>query len=280
MHFQENGEQTNTPTIMIVFGGTGDLSRRKLLPALFDLFVADMLPETFKVLGFSRRSITDEEYRAFVRESIDAKGHNHPNKLVDLFLESVHYQQGMFDEFESYTRLSQRLEEIDGSIGMCTNKLMYLAVPPKLYEVIFNNFKESGLNKACSDETGWTRVLVEKPFGSDSKSAQHLEEVLADVFVEEQIFRIDHYLTKEATQNILTFRFANTVFESSWNKDNIEYVHVLMIENFGVEDRGSFYDKIGALRDVGQNHLLQMLALAAMDNPGELSAGPLRKAKE
>lgn len=267
----------NSPTLFIIFGGTGDLARRKLLPALLDLHVRTMLPDQFRIVGFSRRDFSDDDYRSFVREVLENKGHGHPEVLVDSFLARFHYSKGDFKDVESYHALSEHLSTLEQEIGMCTNKLLYLAVPPQFYETIFDNLEASKLNLPCSSETGWSRVLVEKPFGSDLTSAQALEKKLCSVFKDEQIFRIDHYLTKEALQNILTFRFANVVFESSWDRNWIESVHIRFIEEIDASERGAFYSEVGALRDVGQNHMLQMLTLIAMDNPKQLKAAALRE---
>ncbi|PIP73676.1 MAG: glucose-6-phosphate dehydrogenase [Candidatus Lloydbacteria bacterium CG22_combo_CG10-13_8_21_14_all_47_15] len=270
--------KTIEPTILIIFGGTGDLARRKIIPALLDLFVKDMLPKQFRVVGFSRRSFSDQEYRAFMREAIGKKEHGHSEEMVDSFLKMVSYTAGAFDRPLDYKTLSEALIAVDTTLGQCTNKLFYLAVPPDFYDVIFDNLANSGLTIPCGGEAeGWTRVLVEKPFGSDLDTARELDMKLGLLFKEEQIFRIDHYLAKETLQNILSFRFSNELFEPLWNKDHIEKIEISMLESLGMEGRGSFYDGVGALRDVGQNHMLQMLAFATMENPGELDAAKIRE---
>ena len=275
-----NALSHNTPTLVTIFGGTGDLTRQKLLPALLDLEAKELLPDTTRIIGFSRRDYSDDDYRQFVRDVIMEKGHGHPDSVVERFIERVYYKQGDFTDSKDYQALEQYVNECDNEIGQCTNKLFYLAVPPRFYEEIFEHFGETTLPENCSAETGWTRVIVEKPFGSDLESAKALDRKLGDVFREEQIFRIDHYLGKDAVQNLLTFRFTNVLFENSWSADEVESIHIRMLEDIGVEDRGEFYDHVGALRDVGQNHLLQMLALTAMDNPGKLEASALRSQRE
>lgn len=270
---------TNTktaPTIIVIFGATGDLSTRKLIPALFDLYEKGFLPTLFSVVGVARRGLSDDEFREFAKEVIMKRGRVHAPEMVGSFLSRLSYSQGMFDEGESYRHLSLHLIAIEEQFGACANKLFYLAVPPVYYEGIFEQLAHSGLTIPCSNETGWTRVLVEKPFGKDNATAQHLDETLGKLFKEEQIFRIDHYLAKEVLQDMLMFRFSNLIFEPLWNNNYIERVEILLAENIGVESRGAFYDENGALRDVGQNHLLQMLAFVAMEDPMGVDAGRIR----
>lgn len=262
----------NIPTTIVIFGGTGDLSKTKLFPALIDLYNGGLLPDKINIVGFGRRDFSSEEYRKFVKEFIKNKSD------VDSFLENIFYHKGQLDDINSYKELSTNLDKIEGKIGVCTNKLFYIAVPPTLYEPIFDNLAKSKLTLPCSEGTGWTRVLVEKPFGTDLETAQKLDEKLGKLFKEEQIFRIDHYLAKDAIQNLLTFRFSNTLFENSWNNKYIDKIHIKLYENKGIEGRDSFYRATGALRDVGQNHLLQMLAVIAMDRPDEINT--LKKSRE
>ncbi|HAO64421.1 TPA: glucose-6-phosphate dehydrogenase [Candidatus Taylorbacteria bacterium] len=265
------------PTIFVIFGVTGDLSQRKLLPALFSLFSHNLLPKKFKIVGFSRRGWTDDDLRNFVRESLESKKVVGSPDQTESFLAHMEYANGIFDDAQAYVNLKQRLDRIDAEFGQCSNKLLYLAVAPAFYEIIFEHLKTSGLNIPCGGELGWTRVLVEKPFGNDTKTAEKLESLLTQIFQEAQIFRIDHYLAKETVQNILTFRFSNSMFEPIWNAATIEKVHIQVFEKNRVEDRGDFYDGVGALRDVGQNHLLQMLALIAMDRPKSMHGDDVRK---
>ncbi len=263
--------------MFVIFGATGDLTRKKLLVALFDLYHKGLLPQKFRIIGFSRDEHTAESFREYAHKIItDKKGNPRIKGLPD-FLESLSYQQGTFEDGQSYLSLSKNLIQLEEEyFGQCTNKLFYLAVPPKSYSPIFQNLADSGLSLPCSDETGWTRILVEKPFGRNRQTAQELDQQLGQLFKEEQIFRIDHYLAKETIQNILAFRFSNLLFEPLWNKDYIEKVTIRFWEDAGVGTRGQFYEDVGALRDVGQNHLLQMLALIAMEDPGELDATKLR----
>ncbi len=272
---KESSVHCTTPTILVIFGATGDLSQRKLLPALFDLCVKEALPEEFRVVGFSRSGKTDAEFRDFARGILESRGWEQPKKL-DWFLDRLSYHSGEFSGAERYTLLGERLRAIDAEWGMCSNKLFYLAVPPIAYETILVHIAQSGLARSCSDGDGWTRILIEKPFGRDIATAQHLDGLLAQLFQEEQIFRIDHYLAKETLQNILAFRFANRIFEPAWESGEIDHVELRVFETVDVADRGSFYDDIGALRDVGQNHLLQMLAIVAMEQPETLRDSDIR----
>jgi glucose-6-phosphate 1-dehydrogenase len=238
-----------------------------------------MLPSKFRLVGFSRREWGDEEFREFLHSTI--KKHILKTKSTDIesFLKHSKFQKGYFDDKNYYKQLDQTLKKIDIEVGVCTNKLFHLAVPPKMYEMIFKHLANSGLSRPCGGKLGWTRVLVEKPFGNDLKTAQALDNLLGKLYKEEQIFRIDHYLAKETLQNILAFRFSNVLFEKIWNKDYIEKIEIKLFEKKGIETRGDFYEATGALRDVGQNHVLQMLALACMDDPRELSAKAIRKAR-
>ncbi len=274
------------PTIFVIFGVTGDLSQRKLLPALFSLFAHNLLPKKFSIVGFSRREWKHGDLHFFIENVLKERKinfdgwnlvENDSTKLIKDFLSHVEYAKGIFDDPTAYVNLKQQLDKIEQKFGQCSNKLLYFAVSPVFYEIIFENLSKSGLNIPCGGELGWTRVLVEKPFGKDTETAQKLEDQLSRIFKEPQIFRIDHYLAKETVQNILAFRFANSMFEPIWNAGAIEKVHIQVLEKNGVGDRGDFYDGVGALRDVGQNHILQMLAIIAMDKPLTMQGDDVRK---
>ncbi len=269
---------SNLPTILIIFGATGDLMGRKIVPALFHLFVEKKLPPLFHIIGFSHRNLTAEEFRSTIRAIISERTEfkNFPPQTIEDFLKLLEWQQGDFAKLDAYQTLATRLGHIDGEWKACANKLFYLAVPPKFLEPIVKNLAESQLTKPCSAEEGWSRVLVEKPFGNDLKTAEALDELLGKLFKEEQIYRIDHYLAKTMLQNILSFRFANNLFEPIWNKEYIEKIEIKLWETLGVEERGHYYDTVGALRDMGQNHLLQMLGLITMEHPVTLSAESIR----
>lgn len=260
----------NESTVLVIFGATGDLTRRKLMPALLNLYNNNFLPRLFRIIGFARRDLSNNDFVEMMEKAVSSK------KGWKKFSQMLFYQQGTFEEESGYKKLAKQLEKVDKEWKGCTNSLFYLAVPPKYYNDIFENLSSSGLMQACSPEEGWTRILVEKPFGKDLASAEKLDRKLSQLFREEQIFRIDHFLGKETTQNIMAFRFGNPIFEPIWNRNFIERIEVKLIETLGMEGRGSFYDGIGALRDVGQNHLLQMVALTAMEPPTSFEGEAVR----
>lgn len=263
-------------TIFIIFGITGDLASRKLLPALLSLYVKKQLPNKFAVVGFSRRPFSREEFRTFIREKMNIKHGQYKEEDVKHFIDHMYYEQGDFDSSQSYAQLAQRLKNLDDTFHQCSNKLFHLSIPPSLYESIFVHLHNSGLTIPCAGDEGWTRILVEKPFGNDIETARKLDKKLAELFQENQIFRIDHYLAKEALQNILSFRFANSLFEPLWNRKHIDKVHIKLVEKIGIGSRGATYDAMGALKDVGQNHLLQMLAIVTMESPQSFGADNVR----
>ena len=267
------------PTSIVLLGATGDLAQKKLLSSLMDLYERSVLPDRFHVIGFSKDTLTSEEYRVFARTCIETKGKTYAPETLEEFLQTIEYVQGMFDDRDAFGRIRSALEAYDDSIGMCTSKLFYLAVPPVFYDTIFEQIAHTKLDQPCVVGEGWTRILVEKPFGSDLDHAHYLEDKLSVLFREEQIYRIDHYLAKDALQNIIAFRFSNGIFEDNWNRDYVEAVYIRVCENIDVRTRGSFFDGVGALRDVGQNHMLQMLALIAMENPEKLDAPSIRSAR-
>jgi glucose-6-phosphate 1-dehydrogenase len=247
--------------------------RRKVIPALFYLYQHGELPDKFRIVGFSRRDMTDAQFRAYVKEVLGThNGKKVPARAVNAFLQLFHFHQGTFEDGESYDALKKIVARMDAEWGMCTNKLFYLAVAPEYYETIFRHLARSGLTDPCSPEEGWTRLIIEKPFGVDLKTAKSIEKVLQYLFKSEQIYRIDHYLAKEMLQNILVFRFSNNLFENHWGRDLIEKIHIRALEEIGVEKRGAFYDPVGAFRDVGQNHFLQMVALLTMEHPQNFSS--------
>lgn len=263
-----------SPTIFVIFGATGDLSRKKLLPALYSLFQEGVLPKRFAVVGFSRREWDNARFQKEVKDILGIKRGG--GKTAD-FLKMFSFQRGYFEKEESYRDLSRHIAGIDQRWKVCSNKLFHLAVSPNFYSSILENLGKHHLTDNCGPAEGWTRILVEKPFGRDSETAKELDALLGRLFKEQQIFRVDHYLAKETLQNILTFRFSNAIFESSWNYRHIEKVELKLLETEDVGERGDFYDQIGALRDVGQNHLLQMLAAVAMDHPGEPTESCIRR---
>lgn len=264
------------PTIFVIFGITGDLVRKKILKALYDLYLKKRLPERFRVYGFSRRDFTDEMLREYLEEIMD-EGEYPEIDEYERFLSSFYYVGGDFLDKGAYGKLASLLGHVDGEWKICSNKLFYLAVPPDAYLPIINSLHDLGLTKPCSPTEGWTRVILEKPFGTDKQTALELDALLGKLFREEQIYRVDHYLAKETVKNILIFRFANSFLTPLWNKQFIEKIEVKLLEKGGVHKRGDFYDKVGALRDVGQNHMLQLLSLFLMDQPQSLDPTEIKK---
>lgn len=261
-------EKGTTPTALIIFGITGDLATKKIIPSLWYLFGHDLLPERMFVVGVGRRELSEKDFRALIRDAIEKRSEKDITeddftRFCDLFS----YQQGVFEDKQTFRSLVERIEKAEATWGVCGNKLMYLAVPPSLYETIFKHLAAVKLNLPCGGELGWSRILIEKPFGTDKKSAQMLQKLLASYFKEEQVYRIDHYLFKEIIQGIESFRFSNNLFEHTWDNTVIDRVDVHLCESIGVEGRGRFYDAVGALRDVGQNHVLEMLAAVTMEYP-------------
>lgn len=271
------------PLTIVIFGATGDLFQKKLAAALFDLYSKKVLPARADIIGFSRKAFSHDAFRALFAEWIMEK-RGHDEKKAEEFVSRAFYHQGDLGDEKSYESLGRFLEGRDRASGVCSDKLFYLAVPPNLYETVFTRLAKSGLTLPCApglpdEAVAWTRVLVEKPFGNNEKEAARLDRLLGSLFEEEQIFRIDHYLAKETVQNIIMFRFSNGLFEPLWNRSHIERVEIRMLEKEGVGTRGFFYDGVGALRDVGQNHVLQMLALIGMEHPGKFEAEHIRRAR-
>lgn len=264
------------PTILVIFGATGDLAARKLIPALYNLYRDEKLPSFLRIVGFSRQELSDQDFQERVLHNI-ASGRSGTAEDKKEFAKLFSYCAGIFEDPAGYDKIAEMLGRQDRQWRTCANKLFYLAVPPQYYETIFQNLASSGLTEPCSPEEGWTRVVVEKPFGKDLATAQELDKMLGQLFKEEQIYRIDHYLGKDTVQNILAFRFSNSFLDPSWNARWLDNIHIRFLEKEGLKGRGEFYDGLGALRDVGQNHMLQMLALITMENPGRFDADAIRR---
>ncbi|MBP6783772.1 MAG: glucose-6-phosphate dehydrogenase [Verrucomicrobiales bacterium] len=263
--------------IIVIFGATGDLTHRKLIPALYNLAADGDLPAGLRVVGFARREKSDEEFRTGLEElnkEVSRQGHN--GDLWAQFSQSITYHTSEFGDLEGYAALKNRLDEMEKA-GASPNRLYYLASAPEFFDDILLQLRESGLNRS---ETGWCRAVVEKPFGTDLATAQHLNHVVNETFAEANTYRIDHYLGKETAQNIMVLRFANQLFEVLWNNRFIDHVQITCAEHLGMEGgRGGYYDKAGALRDMVQNHLLQLLSLIAMEPPADLTADGVRDEK-
>jgi glucose-6-phosphate 1-dehydrogenase len=270
-------ERIPEPCIVVIFGATGDLAQRKILPAIYNLRRAGLLPPESAVLGFSRRPLSDEEYREFAREAVTAHSRSGvEGPLWQDFAETIHYQQGEFGDAPDFKGLEERLEQVDAARGTRGHRLFYLATPPSAYPDIVANLGRMGLER---ERDGWVRIVIEKPFGHDLDSARALNDTVMRVFDESQVYRIDHYLGKETVRNLLVFRFGNGIFEPLWNRRYVDHVQITVAEELGVEGRGEFYEQAGASRDILQNHMLQLLSLVAMEPPIAFEADALRDEK-
>jgi glucose-6-phosphate 1-dehydrogenase len=271
--------RTPEPCLMVIFGATGDLTKRKLIPALYHLYSAGVLHKNFSVLGISRGEISDGEFRNRMKDGVKEFGKGKFNaKHWKEFSEGLFSMSADYGNDESYRKLKEKAASIMDSRGITGNKLFYLAVPPEAYATIVGKIGEAGLHGSGSDGA-WVRVIIEKPIGYDIESARNLNDRFGHVFNEDQIYRIDHFLGKETVQNLLVFRFANGIFEPIWNRNYIDHVQITAAEKVGVENRGGYYEKAGALRDMVQNHLLQVLAQIAMEPPARFDATAFRDEK-
>ena len=266
------------PCVMVIFGATGDLTHRKLLPALYNLALEHPLPAGFSVIGFARRPYNDDVFRQQALDSINQFSRQKPvnPQVWESFESGIYYLQSSFDDAQGYARLAEKLNELDKTRGTGGNRIFYLSTPPSQYPEIIQQLGAAGLNRS---RKGWTRIIVEKPFGHDLASARELNRQVAKVFREEQVYRIDHYLGKETVQNILVFRFANGIFEPIWNRRYVDHVQITVAENIGLEGRGRYYEESGAIRDMVQNHVLQLLTLVAMEPPVAFDANEVRDEK-
>ena len=267
------------PSGLVIFGVTGDLSRKKLMPAIYDLANRGLLPPGFSLVGFARREWADQDFAKVVHDSVRQYARTEFREEVwEQLLHGIRFVQGEFDDEAAFDRLKVTIDELDKARGTNGNFAFYLSIPPKAFPLVCEQLSRSGLARA--EGTAFRRVVIEKPFGSDLKTARELNAVVESVFPSDEIFRIDHYLGKETVQNILALRFANMMFEPLWNNNYVDHVQITMAEDIGVGGRGGYYDGIGAARDVIQNHLLQLLALTAMEEPVSFDADDLRNEKE
>ena len=257
---------------IVIFGASGDLTHRKLIPALYNLYKIGRLSENFSVLGVARSDLNDETFREKMREALIHNEETTPETL-DAFCSHLYYQAVNTSDAQDYGKLVPRLDNLHDKYQTCGNTLYYMSTPPSLYGVIPECLAAHGLN---TEEYGWKRIIVEKPFGYDEKTAQALDVQIHRFFEEHQIYRIDHYLGKETVQNLLVLRFSNGWFEPLWNRNFIDYVEITGAESIGVEERGGYYDGSGAMRDMFQNHLLQVLAMVAMEPPAIINANSMR----
>ncbi len=267
------------PSSLVIFGVTGDLARKKLMPAVYDLANRGLLPPSFALVGFARRQWEDEDFAAVVRESVMAHCRTpFVDSVWNQLAEGIRFVQGEFDDDAAFERLKVTIKELDEQRGTRGNHAFYLSIPPKAFELVCRQLSVHGLAQGGDDT--WRRVVIEKPFGHDLASARALNEIVQSVFDSDSIFRIDHYLGKETVQNILALRFANQFFEPLWNANYVDHVQITMAEDIGTAGRAGYYDGVGAARDVIQNHLLQLLALTAMEEPISFNARDLRAEKE
>jgi glucose-6-phosphate 1-dehydrogenase len=259
------------PCTIVIFGASGDLTSRKLMPALYNLYLNDGLPKSFVIVGASRTIMSHEEFRERLKSSYPAAEYQDLSRWEE-FAANLYYQPVAYDSLESFGDLAGFLRELDKQNHTKGNRIFDLAVPPPLYPIIADMLGKAGLAQEGANGNGFSRIVVEKPFGRDLSSAMALESTLHQSFEEHQIFRIDHYLAKETVQNILMFRFANAIFEPIWNRSYIAYVGIIAAEKLGVENRAGYYEQAGVLRDMFQNHMMQVLALTAMEPPSRFEA--------
>jgi glucose-6-phosphate 1-dehydrogenase len=270
-------ERTPEPCVLVILGASGDLTSRKLVPALFRLAQHHHLPSNFSVLGMARRPLSDEAFRESMAEAVEDD--EQQQALWQSFASGLFYFSGNFDDQASYEQLRDRLAQIDRERGTGGNHVFYLATPPSFFPTIVERLGAVGLISDRDAGQGWTRVVVEKPFGRDLASARSLNQTMHRVLNEQQIYRIDHYLGKETVQNIQVFRFANAIFEPIWNRRYVDHVQITVAESLGVEGRGAYYEEAGALRDMVQSHMFQLLTLTAMEPPVAFDADAIRDEK-
>src|SRR5581483_2018676 len=263
---------------MVIFGATGDLMRRKLMPALYNLYREHLLPAGFSIVGVSRTQMSSEQFRAAMKKAIQEfdEEASHDESAWESFAEGLSYLTAQTDQPDHYRELAKELERVDHERGTGSNRLFYLAVPPSsILEIV----RQLDAAKLARTPQGWTRIIIEKPFGHDLDSARELNERIARVFDEDQIYRIDHYLGKETVQNLMVFRFANGIFEPIWNRRYVDNIQITAAETVGVENRAAYFEEAGELRDMVQNHLLQVMALTGMEPPTSIAADSIRAEK-
>jgi glucose-6-phosphate 1-dehydrogenase len=274
-------ERTPAPCVFVIFGASGDLARRKLFPALYNLAVSRLLPPGMTIVGVATSERSDEQLRTMMREAVSQFSRRKPidDTVWDDFASRMHYVAGKFEDAATFTALSEKLEEVDGRNGTRGNRLYYLAIPPSEFRTVNDNLAKAGLVASAKDSSKYTRIIVEKPFGTDLASGDRLNDDLHRVFDESQIFRIDHYLGKETVQNLVALRFGNAIFEPIWNRNHVDHVQITVAEDIGVEGRGKFYEEAGTTRDIVQNHLLQLLMVTIMEPPVAFTADEVRDEK-
>jgi glucose-6-phosphate 1-dehydrogenase len=272
-------EMPTDPCSIVIFGASGDLARRKLLPALYDLAAHSCLAPRFRLVGFARTEMDDAQFRKTAEEALRGSKEIGPidKKVLKEFLSHLHYSPGTYDDPGSFERLATKLVELDESYSLSGNRLFYLATPPEIYPKVVAQLGQAKLARTA--EKSWVRIIIEKPFGRDRETARELNRHVLEVFEESQVYRIDHYLGKETVQNLLVFRFGNGIFEPLWNRNFISHVEITAAETLGVERRAAFYENTGALRDMIQSHVLQLTSLIAMEPPATFDATAVRNEK-
>lgn len=268
------------PTLLVIFGASGDLTSRKLVPALFNLALDSLLPSTFQLIGFGRKPMELDVFRGHARSAVEEYSRRPMDEGVWKELEaSIHYHAGNYDDAEAFRSLAERIAGLEACIGRPMQVVFYISTPPGVFEAIIKNLGESGLSSRHLAGHPSAKVIIEKPFGRDLESAKRLNAVISSTFEEQQVYRIDHYLGKETVQNLLVARFANAIFEPIWNREYVDCVQITVAESVGVGSRGGYYDESGALRDMIQNHTMQLLSLIAMEPPVSLDPESIRDEK-
>ncbi len=274
-------ERTPAPCVFVIFGASGDLTRRKLIPALYNLAVSRLLTPGMSILGFALPEMSEDAFRSSMREAVGEFSRRKPidEAVWTDFASRLHYMSGAFEDPANFDRLSAKLDEIDHAHQSGRSRVYYLAIPPSAFRIVNDNLAKAGLVAGPTDASRYTRIIVEKPFGRDLASSDALNAEIHRVFDERQIFRIDHYLGKETVQNLAALRFGNAIFEPIWNRNHVDHVQITVAEDIGVEQRGKFYEEAGAMRDIVQNHLLQLLMVTAMEPPVSFTADEVRDEK-
>ncbi len=283
---EKTAERVAPPAVLVIFGASGDLTSRKLIPAVERLALRRLLPASFSVVGVARTEMDDEEFLQRMTKAVldergqgdDGAGADDVRHVWDAFAGGFRYVTGDYSAPETFARLKEVLEELDRERGTAGNRLYYLATPPDTFPTVVQGLAAQGLNKPVSDD-GFVRIVIEKPYGRDGASAAELDRIVHEAFEEWQVYRIDHYLGKETVQNVLALRFANAIFEPLWNRRYVNHVQITVAESLGVGHRGSFYERAGALRDIVQNHVMQVLALTLMEPPATFDANGIRDEK-
>lgn len=272
------GIEHSDPNTVVIVGATGDLTARKLVPALFNLYLNNGLPDSFRIVGCGRTKLNDQQFRGKMEKALMAKGIMDDSKW-QAFSDILHYRSVDYEELDSFINLAKFLRKLDQKHNTQGNKIFYLALPPSLYKPVAQMLGQAGLSEERENNNGWSRLVIEKPFGRDLKTAVELNLSIQRYFKEHQMFRIDHYLAKETVQNVLMFRFANAIFEPIWNRRYIDHVNILASETLGVEHRAGYYEQAGVIRDMFQNHMMQLLALTAMEAPSQFETDRVRDEK-